>query len=93
MSTESNIKTAIALWDTLRQLHGDRVKRVENLIDPSIHTLSSFLIALQEADTNNWIANGKWGVVGNPYEQVSEDFGVLNEAAKKLLFAEEKSPA
>jgi hypothetical protein len=85
MNAGSSIQTARALWDELKLLHNERIKRIENLLSPANHNLASLMIAINDADMNNWIANNRWGVPDNPYEQISEDFAVLNESAKRLI--------
>jgi hypothetical protein len=75
---------ALELWQALRVEHPARVGRVAHQCEPVEGTSSDFIELLARRSMNASIAAGKCGWVGNPYEQLDEDFGVLLEVAQRL---------
>ncbi|MFL9878417.1 hypothetical protein PQR63_08495 [Herbaspirillum rhizosphaerae] len=74
---------AINLWAALRSLHPERTERLVEAVGPVFGTAESFIEHLDTLRQGAAIANGRCGYIGNPYEQIAEDFEVLVCVAKR----------
>lgn len=68
---------AITLWAELQALHPERTARVSKAVGPIYGDAGTLVARLHELNQGASIANGRCGYIGNPYEQVAEDFAVL----------------
>jgi hypothetical protein len=72
------------LWNALQSAFPERSARVKHKVIPVSGSDEEFLIKLRQLSSNASIANGRCGYIGNPYEQLDEDFLVLLELARKI---------
>jgi len=73
-----------ALWEKLRTMYPDRTHRVAAKCLPLPEDSQTFLNQLKENKSIASISDDKCGWVGNPFEQVAEDFSVLLSAAEEI---------
>ncbi len=74
---------AISIWRALQVLHPERTERLSEIVGPVSGTPESFIIRLDKLRQDAVIANDRCGYIGNPYEQIAEDFEVLVCVAKR----------
>ena len=78
------IVNADELWQALQTEHSMRLGRVADKLLPVSGTAQNLVDVLAHRSMNASIANGRCGWIGNPYEQLDEDFQVLLEAARRI---------
>ena len=72
------------LWQALQTEHSVRAGRIAAKLWPISGTAQDLVDILRHRSMNASIANGRCGWIGNPYEQLDEDFQVLLEAARRI---------
>ena len=72
------------LWQFLHTEYSVRVARIANQVLPISGTDQDLVDRLRHCGMGASVANGRWGCIGNPYEQLDEDFQVLLEAARRI---------
>ena len=78
------IVNADELWQALQAEHPIRVARIADKLLPISGTAQDLVETLTRRSMNASVANGRCGWIGNPYEQLDEDFQVLLEAARRI---------